>query len=167
MPQAAAKPSAPFASSCAAPSLTEGAQQRLWPDWRHHAFITNTEHDTAAADEFHRAHAVVELAIRDLKEGTGLEHVPQATTARTAHRSHAPCSPTHRPPDHHARGRVAGHEPLPPHPTRRPRRRNRQPIGHTHPAIPRPLALGNTIPSHTQRSQGSARTLRLNGTARN
>ena len=24
--------------------LTEGAQQRLWPDWRHHAFITNTEH---------------------------------------------------------------------------------------------------------------------------
>ena len=56
--------------------LTDTAQQRLWPDWRHHAFITNTEHDTAAADEFHRAHAVVELAIRDIKEGTGLEHVP-------------------------------------------------------------------------------------------
>ena len=56
--------------------LTEGTQQRLWPDWRHHAFNANTEHDTAAADEFHRAHAVVELAIRDLKEGTGLEHVP-------------------------------------------------------------------------------------------
>ena len=56
--------------------LTEGAQQRLWPDWRHHAFITNTKLDTAAADRFHRAHAVVELAIRDLKEGTGLEHVP-------------------------------------------------------------------------------------------
>ena len=56
--------------------LAQGAQQRLWPDWRHHAFITNTEHDTAAADRFHRAHAVVELAIRDLKEGSGLEHVP-------------------------------------------------------------------------------------------
>ena len=56
--------------------LAEGAQQRLWPDWRHHAFNANTDHDTAAADEFHRAHAVVELAIRDLKEGTGLEHVP-------------------------------------------------------------------------------------------
>ena len=56
--------------------LTDTAQQRLWPDWRHHAFNANTEHDTAAADEFHRAHAVVELAIRDLKEGTGLEHVP-------------------------------------------------------------------------------------------
>ncbi len=73
--------------------LTDTAQQRLWPDWRHHAFITNTDHDTAAADEFHRAHAVVELAIRDLKEGTGLES-PQATTERTAHRSPAPCSPT-------------------------------------------------------------------------
>ena len=56
--------------------LTEGAQQRLWPDWRHHAFNANTKHDTAEADRFHRAHAVVELAIRDLKEGTGLEHVP-------------------------------------------------------------------------------------------
>ena len=56
--------------------LTDTAQQRLWPDWRHHAFITNTEHDTAAADGFHRGHACVELAIRDLKEGAGLEHVP-------------------------------------------------------------------------------------------
>lgn len=55
--------------------LTERAQRKLWPDWRHHAFITNTTLDTVAADEFHRAHAVVELAIRDLKEG-GLEHVP-------------------------------------------------------------------------------------------
>ncbi len=27
-------------------------------------------------DAFHRRHAVVELAIRDLKEGAGLEHVP-------------------------------------------------------------------------------------------
>ncbi|WP_423922434.1 IS1380 family transposase [Candidatus Poriferisodalis sp.] len=56
--------------------LAEGAQRRLWPHWRHHAFITNTEHRTVAADEFHRGHAVVELAIRDLKEGSGLEHVP-------------------------------------------------------------------------------------------
>jgi hypothetical protein len=55
--------------------LTEAAQRKLWPDWRHHAFITNTTLDTIAADEFHRAHAVVELAIRDLKDG-GLEHVP-------------------------------------------------------------------------------------------
>lgn len=56
--------------------LTGTAQQRLWPDWRHHAFITNTALDTIAADEFHRNHAVVELAIRDLKEGAGVEHMP-------------------------------------------------------------------------------------------
>ena len=56
--------------------LAQDTQQQMWPDWRHHAFITNTDHDTAAADEFHRAHAVVELAIRDLKEGSGLDHVP-------------------------------------------------------------------------------------------
>ena len=57
--------------------LTEPAQRRLWPHWRHHAFITNRDDlDTVAADAFHRDHAVVELAIRDLKEGTGLEHIP-------------------------------------------------------------------------------------------
>lgn len=57
--------------------LTEAAQRRLWPDWRHHAFITNRDDlDTIEADQFHRDHATCELAIRDLKEGTGLEHIP-------------------------------------------------------------------------------------------
>jgi Transposase DDE domain group 1 len=56
--------------------LTEAAQRRLWPDWRHHAFITNVELPTVAVDQFHRDHATVELAIRDLKEGAGLEHCP-------------------------------------------------------------------------------------------
>jgi hypothetical protein len=56
--------------------LTDPTQQQLWPDWRHHAFITNTELPTIEADQFHRAHATVELAIRDLKEGAGLEHCP-------------------------------------------------------------------------------------------
>lgn len=57
--------------------LTEPAQRRLWPDWRHHAFITNRDDlDTIAADQFHREHAVIELTIRDLKEGTGLQHIP-------------------------------------------------------------------------------------------
>ncbi|MCC5951857.1 MAG: IS1380 family transposase [Acidimicrobiia bacterium] len=56
--------------------LTDPAQAQLWPDWRHHAFITNTGLATVEADQFHRAHATVELAIRDLKEGAGLEHCP-------------------------------------------------------------------------------------------
>ena len=57
--------------------LTDKTQSRLWPDWRHHAFITNRDDLTGIeADQFHREHAVVELAIRDLKEGAGLEHLP-------------------------------------------------------------------------------------------
>ena len=56
--------------------LTDSAQQRLWPDWRHHAFVTDLDGDAVDVDAFHRRHAVVELAIRDLKEGAGLDHVP-------------------------------------------------------------------------------------------
>ena len=56
--------------------LTDPAQLRLWPDWRHHAFITNLALPTVAVDEFHRDHATIELAIRDLKHGAGLEHCP-------------------------------------------------------------------------------------------
>ncbi len=57
--------------------LTETSQAKLWPDWRHHAFITS-DHAIGMieADRFHREHAIVELAIRDLKEGSGLEHIP-------------------------------------------------------------------------------------------
>ncbi len=53
-----------------------GAQAQLWPDWRHHAFVTDRDGDAVALDADHRAHAVVELAIRDLKAGVGLVHCP-------------------------------------------------------------------------------------------
>jgi hypothetical protein len=56
--------------------LVDTTQQRLFPDWRHHAFVTDLTGDAVDVDRFHRHHAVVELAIRDLKEGAGLEHVP-------------------------------------------------------------------------------------------
>ena len=36
----------------------------------------------STVDQFHRQHAVVELAIRDLKEGAGLEHVPSGQLPR-------------------------------------------------------------------------------------
>ena len=148
--------------------LTEGAQQRLWPDWRHHAFNANTEtrhrrrgrvpprprRRRARHPRPQRRHRARTRPLRPLRR--------ELRTARL--RS---ARPQHRPPDHRPCRRAAGHEPLPPHPTRRPRRRTRQPLRHTHPAIPRPLALGNTIHSHTQRSQGSARTLRLTDIARN
>ncbi len=56
--------------------LANPRQAALWPEWRHHAFVTNVALDTIEADAFHRAHAGIELAIRDLKEGAGLEHCP-------------------------------------------------------------------------------------------
>ncbi len=53
-----------------------GRQATLWPQWRHFAFLTDLDGKAVDIDAFHRAHATVELAIRDLKEGAGLEHVP-------------------------------------------------------------------------------------------
>jgi hypothetical protein len=56
--------------------LTDRRQAALWPDWRHFGFLTDLDGDAVGLDAFHRHHAVVELAIRDMKEGAGLEHVP-------------------------------------------------------------------------------------------
>jgi hypothetical protein len=56
--------------------LTDKRQARLWPDWRPFAFLTDLDGDAVEIDAFHRAHATVELAIRDLKEGSGLQHCP-------------------------------------------------------------------------------------------
>ena len=54
-----------------------GAQGELWPNWRYHCFVTDRHDlDTKAADANHRAHATVELAIRDLKESAGLSRCP-------------------------------------------------------------------------------------------
>ena len=53
-----------------------GPQAELWPDWRHHCLVTNrADLDTETADTYHRAHARVELAIKDLKDN-GLAHCP-------------------------------------------------------------------------------------------
>jgi hypothetical protein len=50
-------------------------QATLWPDWRHHAFITDRTDELALVEREHRQHAVVELAIRDHKDGA-LRHMP-------------------------------------------------------------------------------------------
>ncbi len=51
-------------------------QAELFPSWRYHSFVTDREGTTIDLDADHRRHAVVELAIRDLKEGAGLDHCP-------------------------------------------------------------------------------------------
>jgi hypothetical protein len=45
-----------------------GAQAELWPDWRHHPFLTNRVEPLVVVEAEHRQHAVIELAIRDLKD---------------------------------------------------------------------------------------------------
>ena len=52
-----------------------GAQAELWPDWRHHAFLTNRTDALEVVEAEHRQHAVVELAIRELKD-QALAHFP-------------------------------------------------------------------------------------------
>jgi hypothetical protein len=53
-----------------------GDQQQLFPTWRYHAFITDRVGSAVELDADHRRHAVVELAIRDAKQGSGLNHHP-------------------------------------------------------------------------------------------
>ncbi|MGH3862912.1 IS1380 family transposase, partial [Actinokineospora sp.] len=55
---------------------TPDSQLALLTVWSHHAFITNREGQTLDLEADHRRHAECENAIRDLKEGVGLCHMP-------------------------------------------------------------------------------------------
>ncbi len=46
--------------------------------------MTDLEGHPVDVDAFHREHARVELAIRDLKEGAGLEHIPSGNFSANA-----------------------------------------------------------------------------------
>lgn len=61
-----------------------GDQAALFSDWRYHAFITNREGTTVFLDADHPRHAVVELAIRDWKQGSGANHCPSGVFAANA-----------------------------------------------------------------------------------
>ncbi len=74
--------------------LTDDRQAQLWPDWRHFAFLTDLDGDAAALDEFHRAHATVELDIRDLRKGPGSSTSHRGAFTPTAPGCSARCSPT-------------------------------------------------------------------------
>jgi hypothetical protein len=53
-----------------------GEQAQLFATWRYHAFVTDRVGTMIELDADHRRHAVCELAIRDLKAGAGLAHLP-------------------------------------------------------------------------------------------
>ncbi len=60
-----------------------GGQEELFPTWRYHAFLTDTETSTVDADLNHRAHAVIELVFADLIDGP-LAHLPSGRFAANA-----------------------------------------------------------------------------------
>ena len=55
---------------------TPGSQLALLTIYDYHAFIADRDGETVALDADHRAHAGIELIIRDLKEGAGWAHLP-------------------------------------------------------------------------------------------
>jgi hypothetical protein len=61
-----------------------GAQAELFPNWCHHAFVTDRVGTAVWLDADHRCHATVELCIRDLKAGVGLRHHPSGKFSANA-----------------------------------------------------------------------------------
>ena len=60
---------------------TPGSQLALFASYSYHAFITDREGDTLELEADHRRHAEIENAIRDLKYGVGLNHLPSGRFA--------------------------------------------------------------------------------------
>jgi hypothetical protein len=60
---------------------TPGSQLALLTLYDYHAFITDRDGETLELEADHRRHAEVENAIRDLKYGEGLNHLPSGRFA--------------------------------------------------------------------------------------
>jgi hypothetical protein len=58
-----------------------GSQLALFTDYAYHPFITDREGDMLELETDHRQHAEIENAIRDLKYGMGLDHLPSGRFA--------------------------------------------------------------------------------------
>ena len=63
---------------------TPGSQLALFVTYRYHGCITDRDGDTLGLEADHRRHAEIENAIRDLKYGVGLNHLPSVHFAANA-----------------------------------------------------------------------------------
>ena len=63
---------------------TPGSQLALFATYSYHGFITDRDGETLELEADHRRHAEVENAIRDLKYGVGLNHMPSGRFAANA-----------------------------------------------------------------------------------
>ncbi len=129
--------------------LTDKHQLKLWPDWRHFGFLTDLDGTAVELDKFHRQHAVVELAIRDLKSGAGLEHVPWGLPRQQRMAAMRRPRPQHDPLDRDRRQspcrQSARRRPNIAHPSPRDPRPSRQPIRTTDTADADQLAMGGSV----------------------
>ena len=60
---------------------TPGSQLALFASYSYHGFITDRDGETLELEADHRRHAEIENAIRDLKYGVGLNHLPSGRFA--------------------------------------------------------------------------------------
>ena len=60
---------------------TPGSQLALFATYSHHGFITDRDGEMLEPEADHRRHAEIENAIRDLKYGVGLNHMPSGRFA--------------------------------------------------------------------------------------
>ena len=60
---------------------TPGSQLALFVNYSYYGFITDRDGDTLELEADHRGHAEIENAIRDLKYGVGLNHLPSGRFA--------------------------------------------------------------------------------------
>ena len=63
---------------------TPGSQLALLARYSYHGFITDREGDTLDLESDHRRHSDIENAIRDLKYGVGLNHLPSGRFSANA-----------------------------------------------------------------------------------
>ena len=63
---------------------TPGSQLALFASYSYHGFITDRDGETLELEADHRRHAEIENAIRDLKYGVGLNHLPSGRFAANA-----------------------------------------------------------------------------------
>ena len=129
---------------------TPGSQLALFATYSYHGFITDRDGEMLELEADHRRHAEIENAIRDLKYGVGLNHLPSGRFAANgawlavqvmAHNLARWMDRPHRP------GRAGGDHQDPPAAVLRPGR-TAHPLGTPdHPASSPALAVGGEVQS--------------------
>ena len=96
---------------------TPGSQLALFANYSYHAFITDRDGETLALEADHRRHAEIENAIRDLKYGVGLNHLPSGrfpANSRQVRSASASCRVLSRHLAHHSHRRPLSAPPIAP-----------------------------------------------------